>query len=812
MQINRVSLGSMVVVGILWGQGFAIAACQTTLVDEGQAKCAIYVTARVMAEDQILIGQPAAAQQSESSRQRLRESVKDLSHYLEKMSGAKVGMIPGEPVAESSTIPILVGELAVSKFGPPQPQPVSGQGFRFVVTPTAIGLAGESDLGTSYAIYELLDRLGCRWFMPSELGESIPELKTIRLATTDESLAPYTIYRDIWHSDPVYSRRNRAGGLGISAGHALEGYVTKDQLEQHPDWNAEIGGERRLHPCDVGHRLCWANPEVADAIGDSIIAILDRDGGRSMSLSPGDGTNFCECAKCRALDSGDWDATMNCISITDRYLHLANRIAERVAAKHPDVMLGFLAYVQFTRPPLREKVHPNLYPQVAPISYSRAHPMTDDQVPGNKDLRHLVEGWGKCKPDVSYYLYSWFLAESCAPNPLIHKWSTDLPILYRNNCKFWQPEGITNFETSLQGIYLGLRLAWNPNQDPKQIIDELHDRFYGNASPQMAAYWKFVDQIWVGTPEYSGCCWGYLARFTPERLGEMRQLLDVAKSAAKSDVERARIQIADESLTLFERYMKMRYDLAEGRFSSLPADMKTYADRATALADQYAPQKCFGKMYWIHSLTSDFYFNVFCRATYTDAARIADSNQFVLLAPKPVREFKYQVDFERQGEGLGWMKPEFDDQTWQGTDTCLQTWSSLGLHDYMGMLWYRTTIELPPTTLEENAPSSQVKLDAVRTSSKSPRVYLWLAATDGSAKLFVNGKHIPYVKVVKDAEGQETRTVENEFVGYAQPASFDITDAIVSGRNCIAIQCVRLSQNELGSGGLLGPVLVYREK
>ena len=173
-----------------------------------------------------------------------------------------------------------------------------------------------------------------------------------RARTRDDSFAPYTIYRGIWHSDPDYARRNRAGGLPIAAGHALEGYLSKEQLEQHPDWNAEIGGERRLHPCDVGHRLCWANPEVAAAVADKIIDILDKDPVPSLSLSPGDGTNFCDCTKCRAWDTNDWDATMNCQSITDRYLHFANQIAERVSAKHPDVMLGFLAYVQFTRPPL----------------------------------------------------------------------------------------------------------------------------------------------------------------------------------------------------------------------------------------------------------------------------------------------------------------------------------------------------------------------------------------------------------------------------------------------------------------------------
>lgn len=770
---------------------------QTTLVEGGQAKCAIHVAPRVLAGDQDLVGQPPAAQQAEQLRQRLRESVTDLSHYLERMSGAKIEVLAGLPTAETTRIPILIGELAIEKFGPPQTTSLVGQDFRVVVTPTVVGLAGASDLGSSYAVYEILDRLGCRWYMPSELGECIPLQDTIQLAATDESLAPHTYYRDIWHSDPVYSRRNRAGGLGVSAGHALESYITKEQLQQHPDWNAEIGGERRLHPCDVGHRLCWANPEVADAIADSVIAIIDRDGSRSISLSPGDGTNFCECEKCRALDTGDWDSTLNCVSITDRYLHLANRIAERVAAKYPDVMLGFLAYVQFTRPPLRENVHPNLYPQVAPITYSRAHPMTDDRVPGNKELRYLVSGWAKCKPAVSYYLYSWFLAESCAPNPLITKWSTDVPILFQNNCRFWQPEGVPNFETSLHGIYLGLRLAWNPNQEPKQIIDELNERFYGAANAPMAEYWNFVDQIWTQTPEYSGCQWGYLVRFTPERMARMRELLNVAKSAAANDVERQRIQIADESLAMFERFMKMRYDLAEGRFGSLTADMAAYTDQATKLADLYAPQKCFGKMYWVHSMAGDFYFRVFCRETYADAARIGDPNQFEMLTPQPVRQFKYRADMERQGESLGWMKSEFDDTSWPSTDTCAQTWSSLGMHDYMGTVWYRTAIDLGGSP-------------ANTTSTK--RTYLWLAATDGSAKVFVNGTHVPFAKVTVESDGRKTETVENEFVGYAQPASFDISSAVLPGRNQIAIECTRLTQNELGTGGLLGPVMLYREK
>lgn len=812
MSINvfRYMFGLLVFMAVLGGN---TSKGQVTLVENGQARCAIFVSPEVMAADLNSTELSPGARQLEADRQRLRESVQDLTTYLSKMTGAKIEVRMGTSADVDSIVPILIGELAEKKFGPPRRQMLGGQSFRYTVAADAVGLNGESDLGTSYAIYELLHRLGCRWFMPSELGESIPHLKTIQLSFTDEDHSPHTYYRDIWHSDPAYSRRNRAGGIGISAGHALESYITKEQLEQHPDWNAEIGGERKLHPCDVGHRLCWANPEVAEAIAEFLIAKVERDGVKSISLSPGDGTQFCECQQCRALDTNDWDSTMHCVSITDRYLHFANRIAERVAEKYPDVMLGFLAYVQFTRPPLREKVHARLFPQVAPISYSRAHPMSDENVPGNQDLHDLVEGWGRCKPEVSYYLYSWFLAESCAPNPLITKWSSDLPVLYENQCKFWQPEGITNFETSIHGIYLGLRLAWDPSQNPMQIVDELNQRFYGAAAQPMADYWSYVDQIWITTPEYSGCHWGHLRRFTPERLQRMRQYMDAAKAAAQTAQERARIQIADESLVLFERFMKMRGDLIAGSFSSFPVEMAAYAEQASWLADRYEPQRCFGKMYWVHSLNSDFYFNAFCRATYADAARIADRSQFELLTPGLLRQFRFAADPENKGEGLGWMKSDFDDRSWSEADVGVQTWSTLGHHDYMGSMWYRTTLaDLPLTqvTDSQGEPKAETGLDP--NSSPDQRTFLWLAATDGSAKVFVNGKHVPYVDVTKTPEGREVRAEQAEFVGYAQPASFDISEAIQKGPNCIAIQCVRLTQNELGTGGLLGPLAIYREK
>jgi hypothetical protein len=115
----------------------------------------------------------------------------------------------------------------------------------------------------------------------------------------------------------------------------------------------------------------------------------------------------------------------------------------------------------------------------------------------------------------------------------------------------------------------------------------------------------------------------------------------------------------------------------------------------------------------------------------------------------------------------------------------VDTWSALGLHNYRGPLWYRT----------------RVTLSAVPAGKK---VGLWIGATDGRVKVFVNGKHVPYV----GTKGEKA----DSFSGFCQPASFDITAAVTPrAENQISLLCTREALNELGTGGLLAPLVVYRD-
>ena len=135
--------------------------------------------------------------------------------------------------------------------------------------------------------------------------------------------------------------------------------------------------------------------------------------------------------------------------------------------------------------------------------------------------------------------------------------------------------------------------------------------------------------------------------------------------------------------------------------------------------------------------------------------------------------------------------PGFNDSAWPTTDVALQTWSSLGLHNHMGSMWYRTTIDV-----------------AQPQSGKT--VWLWVGSTDGAVKAFVNGQA---VQGGVEPRKNETFKLVDEPASYGAPLRFDVTSAIRPGANAIALFATRgAGPNEIGTGGLLSPVVVYAEK
>ncbi|MDA0842271.1 MAG: DUF4838 domain-containing protein, partial [Planctomycetota bacterium] len=743
-----------------------------------KALCVIVVPPGSMAWDGSSDALPRTPNESELEQRRrlLRDSVRDLALYLEKISGAKFEIVEGLPAREKR-LPIYIGSESQKLFGPVGRPKAGLFGFRVVVGKKGLGLYGESEYGTSYAIYELLHRLGCRWFMPTELGECVPQLSRLTLPEIDESLAPATEYRGMWHGGADFLRRNRMNGIRVNGAHALEGYISKEQREAHPDWCLKVGG--KPHP----YMLRWTRQDVADAIADRLLQQLagcDPAVSTSSSISPGDYVVPTDDPEEMKYDPTPriWEPAASQWSVSDRLILLANRIADRVGKKFPNVRFGLYIYVNYSMPPVKQKVHPNVIPMFAPIDFNRMHPMTWPNHPNKTWLVDMVQGWSKVAQRTAFRGYGFNLAELSAPNPFITKWATDIPILMNNNCAYWMPETKGGFESMLPGYYLGTRLPFDPTLKPEVVLQDLMERFYGAAAEPMSRYWHRMDRAWLEANEYAGCGFGYLRMFTPEVLKDARTAINEALSKCRTIPEYRRVELANESLTLFELFMKMRRDWAAGRLNSLADDYTLWRSSILYLNGRYGGDIAFGGVYGTVSYPDRFY-----GVAYKEASRVA--REFAPLAP-PLLRWQYCYDKEEKAEALGWTKPEFDDTGWKTTQVVEETWSTLGHHNTMGRMAYR----------------ARVSLAAAPTDKKA---FLWIGSTDGSAKLFVNGQHVKYVEPGKTEE-------RDAFSGYCQPATFDIGAAMKPGANQITILCERKWLNELGAGGLMGPVVVYRSR
>jgi hypothetical protein len=182
---------------------------------------------------------------------------------------------------------------------------------------------------------------------------------------------------------------------------------------------------------------------------------------------------------------------------------------------------------------------------------------------------------------------------------------------------------------------------------------------------------------------------------------------------------------------------------------------------------------------------------------YKDGSRMEKT--FARLG-EPLLEWKWRHNPGPESDSLPWTEPGGDDAEWPTTHVVRDTWSSLGHHFSL--------------TDDASGRSGRMAYRASRKLQAVPagkRAFLWIGATDGSVKVFVNGRHVKYPLPAKAAEPGPGELAD-AFTGYCQPALFDVTAALAAGDNQFTILCDRNHLNELGTGGLMGPVIVYREK
>ncbi len=137
-------------------------------------------------------------------------------------------------------------------------------------------------------------------------------------------------------------------------------------------------------------------------------------------------------------------------------------------------------------------------------------------------------------------------------------------------------------------------------------------------------------------------------------------------------------------------------------------------------------------------------------------------------------EWDFQTDPEGVGEALEFYRKDLSGGNWQKIKTSSSSWSNQGLRYYKGDAWYRQRVIIPK-------------------QFEGERVLLWFGGVDEKAKVWVNGK------LLGDSPGRS-------FV----PFEMDATQAIAPGQqNIVTVRLTNDSLNELGTGGIVAPVMFY---
>ena len=213
--------------------------------------------------------------------------------------------------------------------------------------------------------------------------------------------------------------------------------------------------------------------------------------------------------------------------------------------------------------------------------------MTDDGEPNNKTLRDLVEGWAKVADGDQLLLLRLLPGRGVRAQPDDHEVGRGHPVssTRRATAGTGSRRRWPTSRRRMHALYLGLRLAWDPAADPKAMIDELHEKFYGSAGEGdgrvLALHRRRLGRRRRSTPAAGSATCGAGPRRSSD---EARELLDRGRDGVRRRRPRSdRIALADESLGLFEQFMKMRRDLAERRLRrASPPTRSTYRDRDDA--------------------------------------------------------------------------------------------------------------------------------------------------------------------------------------------------------------------------------------
>ena len=723
------------------------AATAVTLVAKGKAKCMVIVDAKAAAEAQ-------KRRRPDQQSPLLYRAAEDLVTYLGKMSGAEVPMAvrPREGL-----LPIYVGSF-------PEPMTLShstefADAYLLDVTPDRIVLGGESNRAVYYATARLLHQLGVRWYAPTELGEHVPRRKTLIVNAGQTESAPDYRTRHVWHQKAEHwALRNRLGGPVQAQGHAFARFLNYGRnFKEHPDWYPLVEGR------PVQHNANLSNPQVLQLFVDKVRTQFEA-GAKWVCVGPDDAVFLDERPRSRAMDSGRIDPLLDIRSSTDKLVRFANAIAEQLEDEFGERKLTFYVYSNHQIPPATVKPHPMILPIIAPINYTRYSSLGNPVSRTSMLLEQHIRAWAQQCGGFGFYLYDFNLADTAMPYTRTLYYRKSIPKLRAMGATDATVQTCVNWHTMVPGAWVLSHLLWDVDTDVNALLAEFYPDYYGAAADTMRQYDHIIEQAYESSSAYAGNLWSMHRILTKDVRNRLDSLLTTAQEQVKDDALRAqRLEVRRFGLNYAKHYFAARDAL--NRFG-LAAAAKAHE------AYQANYEQAHEKYPVFFDPLNLRYWDTFHGRSYADAGRVAGEGTVVYRLPDEMPAF---LDDHEIGQHMGLSLPACDTNAWTRLRTYSASIDEQGLGLFRGVIWYRHDFDLPAE------------------ARGAKRLILWMGGLDGPTQVYLNGQDLGRLRV-------------SNF----NPGEIDITQAVDrTGTNTLVIACDNSVVNELGTGGLMRPALIY---
>lgn len=421
-------------------------------------------------------------------------AAKEFQSHFESASGKKL------PIVKTACRPdrhIFIGpskSMRCSKLGFDIDE-FGQEDLRIVARDNNIVIAGGRPRGTLYGVYTFLeDYLGVR-FLTAE-HTHIPAIGSyLRLGPVDRFYHPPLNFRHIWYEELFqnheFAAKVRINGipndsnLGGKTKLKVVGHTFLTQVpvqkygKEHPEYYSMVDGERHVEyrKSGVFNQLCLTNPDVLRIVTEAVLAELKANpDAANVAAGQNDGSNYCQCPKCAAIDEREDSHAGSLISFI-------NKVADEVAKQYPEVLVGTLAYGHSLKPPKTLKCRPNVQIQLCYRSCIN-HPIDNPDCPDNAEFCRDLTNWGKICNNICMWTYNSNSFDFLLPYPNLRILEPNVRYFVANNVKgiFMSVVNMPSTEFSELRTYIMVNLLWNPNRSGQQLMEEFLTLHYGKAA------------------------------------------------------------------------------------------------------------------------------------------------------------------------------------------------------------------------------------------------------------------------------------------------------------------------------------------